>query len=141
MKLKSAISKMLSLFTLLFTVALLTYCSNLSESFIDKSAGLNGSFEMSQNGLPVNWDMYSPATLPDADFNIIVDKEVYKEGKQSLRFDVRDCSAEGDWKSPGFTNEFIETGRFEGEANYKVSFWVINDGSEFNPYLSLVKDL
>lgn len=38
----------------------------------------------------------------------------------------------GNWKSPNFTNEFFETGRFEGEGIYKISFWVKNPRTTFN---------
>ena len=121
-------------FSFLFLVfAMLTVgCSKMSEKVIRKTAGLNGSFEVSQNGLPVNWLMYTPNTVPDADFHIILDTEIFKEGKQSLKFDVKRCSSTGGWKSPGFTNDFFEIGRYTGEGHYKLSFWVINAGTEFS---------
>ena len=107
-------------------------CNKMSEKVIDKTAGLNGSFEVSKNGLPVNWLMYTPNTVQDADFHIILDKEIFKEGKQSLKFDVERCSSTGGWKSPGFTNEFFEIGRYQGEGRYKLNFWVKNAGTEFS---------
>ena len=103
----------------------------MSEKEIDKSAGLNGGFEISKNDLPVNWLMYTPNTVPNADFKIRLDTTIFKEGKQSLRFDVINCSSSGGWHSPGFTNEFSESGQFEGEGNYKLSFWIRNDGSKY----------
>jgi len=106
-------------------------CTRLSEFEIDKSAGLNGGFEVSRNGLPVNWLIYTSNTVTEADFKIVLDKDVFKEGQQSLRFDVQKCSSVGGWKSPGFTNEFFEIGKFKGEARYKVGFWIRNDGTEF----------
>lgn len=118
-------------FTLLF-ILFTEGCNEMSEKVVDKSAGLNGSFEVSKNGLPVNWVMYTPNTVPYADFQIILDKEVFKEGKQSLKFIVKRCSSIGGWKSPGFTNEFYEVGKYKGEGHYKLSFWVKNDGAEFS---------
>lgn len=120
-------------FLLLSLMFLLAGCFGKMSSELekDKSAGLNGSFEVSSNGLPVNWLMYTPNTVKDADFKIVLDKEVYKEGKQSLRFDVVKCSSIGGRFSPGFTNEFFESDRFEGERSYKLSFWVKNNGSKF----------
>ncbi len=56
----------------------------------------------------------------------------FKEGKQSLRFDVKKCSSIGGRYSPGFTNEFFDTGRFEGAGIYKISFWIKNHGTTFN---------
>ena len=110
---------------------ILTACQQMSEKETDKSAGLNGGFEISKNDLPVNWLMYSPNTVPNADFEIELDKNIFKEGKQSLRFDVKKCSATGGWGSPGFTNEFFDTGKFEGDSIYKLSFWIKNKGTKF----------
>ena len=112
-------------------IFLLSGCNQMSEEVKDKSAGLNGSFEVSINGLPVNWLMYTPKTVPDADFDIILDKEIYKEGLQSLKFDVKKCSSIGGWKSPGFTNEFTENGKYKGEGLYKLSFWIKNNETKF----------
>ncbi|MBS1271957.1 MAG: hypothetical protein MAGBODY4_01093 [Candidatus Marinimicrobia bacterium] len=103
----------------------------MSEQIKDKSAGLNGGFEVSKNGLPVNWLMYTPNTVPNSDFKIILDNEEYKEGKQSLRFDVKECEDIGGWHSPGFTNEFFVAGKYEGHARYKISFWIKNNGTKF----------
>lgn len=106
-------------------------CNQMSEQIKDESAGMNGGFEVSKNGIPVNWLMYTPNTVPNADFKIVFDNEVYKEGKQSLRFDVVKCSSIGGVFSPGFTNEFSAIGRYEGEGLYKLSFWAKNVGSTF----------
>lgn len=110
---------------------ILSACQQMSEKETDKSAGLNGGFEISKNDLPVNWLMYSPNTVPNADFEIALDKNIFKEGKQSLRFDVKKCSSNGGWFSPGFTNEFFDTGKLEGECIYKLSFWIKNKGTKF----------
>ena len=106
-------------------------CIQMSEKETDKSAGLNGGFEVTKNGLPVNWLMYTPHTVRDGDFEIGFDKNIFKEGKQSLRFDVINCSATGGLHSPGFTNEFFDSGKFEGEGNYKLGFWIKNSGAKF----------
>jgi len=106
-------------------------CLQMSECEIDKTAGLNGGFEIVNNNLPVNWLMYSSNTVPNSDFKIAFDKNIFKEGKQSLRFDVKNCSSTGGRLSPGFTNEFYDIGVFEGEANYKLSFWIKNNGTKF----------
>lgn len=70
-------------------------------------------------------------TPSSADFDVILDEEISKEGKQSLRFDVRRCSAKGGSRSPGLTNEFSQIGKYPGEGRYKVSFWIRNAGTEF----------
>ena len=110
---------------------LLTACNQMSEQIIDNNAGLNGGFETSKNGLPVNWLLYTSNTVPKADFEISFDKENFKEGKQSLRFDVNECEDIGGWHSPGLTNEFFEVGKYNGQARYKLSFWIKNDGSKY----------
>ena len=110
---------------------LLLACSQMSKQIQNKSAGLNGGFEVSKNGLPVNWLLYTSKTVPNADFEIILDKKDFKEGKQSLRFDVKKCEEFGGWRSPGFTNEFSESGPFEGPGIYELSFWIKNQGALF----------
>ncbi len=104
----------------------------MSEQIQNKSAGLNGGFEVSKNGLPVNWLLYTSKTVPNADFEIILDKKDFKEGKQSLKFDVKKCEEFGGWRSPGFTNEFTESGPYEGPGIYELSFWIKNLGATFN---------
>ena len=110
----------------------LVACSQMSEQIQYKSAGLNGGFEVSKNGLPVNWLMYTSKTVPNADFEIILDKKDFKEGSQSLRFDVKKCEDIGGWKSPGFTNEFYASGPYDGSGIYELSFWIKNQGITFN---------
>jgi uncharacterized protein (TIGR03067 family) len=112
--------------------------TGMSEYVEFKPAGLNGSFEVTKFGLPVNWGVYTPRTVPNGDFDIVVDKTDFKEGEQSLKFVVRKCEPTGGRLSPGFFNDFRITnftppGPFEtkpGET-YKVSFWAKNAGSEF----------
>ncbi len=110
---------------------ILSGCDKMSEKETDTLAGLNGGFEVAKNGLPVNWLMYTPTTVPDAEFEVELDKDIFKEGLQSLKFDVKKCSSVGGWKSPGFTNEFSENGKFEGEGIYKLSFWLKNNGAKY----------
>lgn len=116
---------------LMLGLLVLTGCVKMSEKESDESAGINGGFEVTKNGLPVNWLMYTPNTVPDGEFKVIIDKNIFKEGKQSIRFDVVNCSSTGGWHSPGFTNEFSDSGQFEGEVIYKLSFWIKNNGSKF----------
>lgn len=112
------------LFGLIF---LFSGCFQMSEIEGDPSAGLNGGFEVSSNGLPVNWFMYTPKTVPRSDFKIVLDNNNFKEGSQSLKFEIKNCRATGGWLSPGFTKEFLG----QGYGKFKVSFWIMNDTSEF----------
>jgi len=113
------------------TIILINGCDYIlhpmSEMIEDKTAGMNGSFEVVKSGLPVNWLFYTPKTVPEGDFEIITDTTEFKDGKQSLKFDVRECVATGGWYSPGFCKEFPAK---PGES-YKISFWVKNSGSGF----------
>lgn len=102
-------------------------CRALSESVIDPSAGLNGGFEIIEAGLPVNWLVYTPRTIPTGDYDLIIDTLEYKAGRNSLMFRVRDCSSAGGNRSPGFSREYPAT----GSASYTLGFWVRNDGAEF----------
>ena len=113
---------------LLFVVLVfLIGCTKFSEEIRDPDAGINGGFEVAKNGLPVNWLMYTPNTVPNAKFEIILDQEEFIEGKQSLKFMVEKCASSGGWHSPGFTKQFdVEPGN-----TYKLSFWIKNKGAEF----------
>lgn len=88
---------------------------------------MNGSFEHVKNGFPVNWCYYAMETVPDGDFDILIDSVQSKEGKRSLKFQVRTCSSIGGWYSPGFFEEF----KVLPGQTYKISFCVLNQGCDF----------
>jgi carbohydrate binding protein with CBM4/9 domain len=111
-------------------------CNRTSESVLDESAGMNGGFEITRSGLPVNWVVYTPKTLPTGDYDLIIDTAEYKAGKQSLKFVVRQCSADGGWHSPGFSKEYAAT----PGTRHTVGFWVKNDGAEFLAKIGGVTD-
>jgi hypothetical protein len=102
-------------------------CAQMSESVMDESQGINGSFEHAKNGIPYNWLLYTPNTVEKGDFDIFLDTLVFKDGRQSLKFSVRECSPAGGRRSPGLAKEFAAK---PGEK-YQVSFWYFNQGSEF----------
>jgi len=118
----------LSILVTLVAMVAVCSCTRMSKEIRDKDAGMNGSFEITKSGLPVNWLVYTPETVPKGDFDIITDTTEYKAGKQSLKFVVRECSSAGGWWSPGFCNEYQA---LPGEI-YRISFWVRNHGSEFH---------
>ncbi len=80
--------------------------SQMSQSVMDKKAGLNGGFELVKNGLPVNWLCYTQLTTGSGDFDIYANEADKTEGKQSLTIDVRTCSDKGGRFSPGLAKEF-----------------------------------
>ena len=102
-------------------------CAKMSESIVDESAGLNGGFEQTRSGLPVNWLVYSPSTIPTGSYELIFDRAEFKEGEQSLRFLVHECSAAGGWHSPGIAREYPA---MPGES-YLISFWIKNEGCDY----------
>ena len=111
----------------LLVVGTMVSCSDMSESIVDESAGLNGGFEITQSGLPGNWLVYTPSTIPSGDYDLVVDTMEYRSGKQSLKFVVRECSPDGGWRSPGLSRQVDAT----PGAAYKVGFWAKNEGTEF----------
>ena len=111
----------------LSTVFILSSCKKFSEHISDKESGLNGGFEVSQNGIPVNWLMYTANTVPNSEFEIVLDKDEFKEGVQSLNYSVVKCNSAGGWLSPGFTNQWID----RGEGTYEINFWIKNEGTSF----------
>ncbi len=106
---------------------LLLGCTQMSEIEKDTSVGINGGFEVVKNGIPVNWLVYTPNTVPDGEFTISFDEDDFKEGTQSLKFEVKACSSIGGWKSPGFSNQFDA----QKGSTYLLSFWIKNEGAEF----------
>jgi hypothetical protein len=107
-------------------VALMTLprCAPLSTSVSDPAVGLNGGFEHVQDGLPVNWIVYAPETIPTGQYDLAFDASVRREGRQSLRFDVASCSDAGGWRSPGIATEVPAV----RGATYRVTLWVRTDG-------------
>jgi hypothetical protein len=102
-------------------------CSKMSETIQDKTAGMNGSFEVTKSGLPVNWIMYTPKTIPSGDYDLVIDTTEYRDGRQSLKFLVRECSPNGGWHSPGLSTQYKA---MPGET-FRISFWIKNEGCEF----------
>lgn len=99
-------------------------CRRLSEEVRDPSVGRNGGFEHARGGLPVNWLVYSPRTVPGASFTLALDEDEHPEGERSLFFDVASCSSDGGWRSPGIAQEVPA----EPGATYRVRFRVRSEG-------------
>ena len=129
MKTKQLVSKTMVLFmsSSLF-LSLMSCTSQISESKLNPTIGNNGNFEFVEENLPINWLVYTPKTVKNGDFKIAFDQADFKSGKQSLRFDVKNCSAERGWYSPGIAQEIPAK---SGEE-FNISFWVKNKGSEFS---------
>ncbi len=102
-------------------------CTQMSEQVKDKSVGMNGGFEHTESGLPVNWIVYTPETIPTGDYDLLFDQADFKEGTQSLKFLVREVGSIGGWHSPGITQQYPVT----PGASYRISFWIKSQGSDW----------
>lgn len=111
----------------MLAIAMLFGCAPMSEVIRDEAAGMNGSFEITKSGLPVNWLLYTPKIVKNSDFDLIIDSSEYKDGIQSLKFLVREYAARGEWNSPRFCKEYEAV---PGES-YVISLWLKNNESEF----------
>lgn len=109
-------------------LGLMSCSTQMSESKINPTIDNNGNFEFVKENLPINWLVYTPKTVKNGDFKIAFDQADFKSGKQSLRFDVKNCSAERGWYSPGIAQEIPAK---SGEE-FNISFWVKNTGSDFS---------
>ena len=89
--------------------------------------GINGGFEYTRSGLPINWIVYSPGTIPSGRYELLLDRADFREGKQSLRFLVDACSPTGGWHSPGITQQYPA----EPGTTYAIRFWVKNEGCDW----------
>ena len=95
----------------------------------DKTAGFNGSFEITKSGWPANWSIYKPS-IKSGDAELVLDTTDAKDGKQSLKFVIHkcpECSESGGWHCPGIFQEKPAI----SEKSYKVSFWLKNQGCKF----------
>lgn len=107
---------------------LLAACSPLSEQARDPSVGRNGGFEFVRDGLPVNWLVCSPETISRGSYTLSFDSLDYKQGKQSLHFDVQECSGEPGWRSPGIAQQYPAP----GGSTHRVRFWIKSEGCEWS---------
>jgi hypothetical protein len=108
-------------------MSVLTGCISGSTEIKGYDCKMNGGFETIKNGLPVNWYYYSMEKESKGEFDLISDSILFKEGKRSLKFQVKTCESIGGWRSPGFFEEF----KVQPGETYKISFSVINEGCDF----------
>ena len=113
--------------SILLTTLVWPGCARMSEFIRKPSVGMNGGFEHTEAGLPVNWIVYSPSTIPTGNYELSFDKVEFREGKQAMRFIVDECSPTGGRHSPGITQEY----RAKPGTSYKISFWIKNKGCDY----------
>lgn len=113
--------------SIVLTLLVAAACTPMSNHAEDATAGMNGGFEFTDRGLPVNWLVYCPETIPEGTYDLSFDRTEFKEGEQSLKFAVHECSTTGGWHSPGLSQEYAA---FPG-ASYRIRFWIRSDGCDF----------
>jgi len=86
----------------------------------DRSAGINGDFEVVRDGLPVNW-IVSRYPLKGGDAEAVIDTTEAVSGSRSLKIVVHRYADADRWKP--FV--FLSIEAIEG-ATYDVSFWLKN---------------
>ena len=98
---------------------LLVACQSNELSKPDNEAGLNGSFETTDSGYPVNWAFF-PNPESDDLFQVSIDTTKAQEGKQSLQLYTNQSE-----KTVGFRSRRVSV---EPGKTYKLSFAIQNDG-------------
>lgn len=109
----------------LLTAFILEGCSSFSESIQQPTAGFNGSFEAVQDGLPLNWLLYTRMDASQADFDFEVNEQNASQGQRSAHFTIRKCQPTGGHLSPGMAKEIA----VQGNRTYRISFDARNLGS------------
>lgn len=98
---------------------LLAACQSNELSKPDNEAGLNGSFETTDSGYPVNWAFF-PNPETDDLFQVSIDTTKAQEGKQSLQLYTNQSE-----QTVGFRSRRVAV---EPGKTYKLSFAIQNDG-------------
>jgi len=98
---------------------LLASCQSNELSKPNNEAGLNGSFETTDSGYPVNWAFF-PNPESDDIVQISVDTTKAQEGKQSLKLATKQSE-----KTVGFRSRRVPV---QPGKTYNISFAIQNDG-------------
>jgi len=87
-----------------------------------ETAGLNLSFEETDEGFPVNWAFF-PRPESQESFQVSLDTSKAKDGRYSLMLVIKQKEI-----TPGFRSRRIPV---QSGKQYKLSFWVQNQGCAF----------
>ena len=97
----------------------LVSCQSNELSKVAEEAGLNGSFETTDSGYPVNWAFF-PNPESDDSCQISVETTKAEEGEQSLKLTTNQSE-----KTVGFRSRRVPV---EPGKTYQISFAIQNDG-------------
>ena len=109
-------------------------CAPMSIRQKNESAGFNGSFEIVESGLPVNW-YFSYLAIKNGDVEISLDTMDVVEGGQSLKFIVHRVDSRPGWRRPGL----FQVRPAKAKRSYKVSFWLRNQGCKVSVLIRSTK--
>jgi len=104
-------------------LAMLTSCASDTAAVLGEDAGLNGSFEIVEDGLPVNWAFFPDPSNTES-FDVSIDSERSLEGRHSIRMAV--ASDDSD-RPPGFRSRRVPVA---SGRTYTVSLSAWSDGPE-----------
>jgi len=99
-------------------LTLLSGCVVPGMGSLDEPVGDNGSFEIVQSGMPVNW-VIGRYAIRDGDAEFSFDTNEAVDGKQSLKFVVHSVDDRGSQAPWLFRSRQAEPGQ-----TYAVSFWL-----------------
>ncbi|MEM7164985.1 MAG: hypothetical protein AAF581_05935 [Planctomycetota bacterium] len=110
--------------TAVLAAAVASGCQRFSVNHKHATAGFNGSYEVAEAGLPVNWNLHAPP-LQSGSYKVSLDATHRVDGAQSLKLTAMRVDAGGGWRTPGF----FQLRPAAENQRYKVSFHLRNEGA------------
>jgi hypothetical protein len=98
----------------------LASCGSSELIFSNASAGLNGGFELVEDGYPVNW-AFGPDPTSNASYQVSLDPDDPVEGQQSLRIETSGTSTKV------FRSQRIA---IEPGKTYRIAYSVKSEGAD-----------
>ena len=121
----STFHKILTLVIFLILVNSLTHCTRDKQiQEIDKLSGLDGSFETTDSGFSIKWQI-NETLLKTHDAGLFLDKTEKKDGVQSLKLQVQKTDTFKQF--PGISTSLAVM----PNKKYKLSFWIKNSRAAF----------
>jgi len=119
---RTILFQMISRFVCLISILSVSGCVVPGMGPYDKDLGYNGSFEIVDSELPVNWTI-SRYPVRDGTIEAFVDTTDVVSGHRSLRIVIHEYDSSSRWEPFLFQVRDVEVGK-----TYTVSFWLKNQG-------------
>jgi hypothetical protein len=113
------IAAVIALLALAFATMMIVSCQSNELVKFDRSAGLNGGFELTDSGYPINW-AFSPNPESTESLQVYIDKIRFVEGSNSLRL----VSTQDD-RPKAFRSQSVPV---DSGGEYRIGFSVLNEG-------------